>query len=94
MKVFNVSFQVETTLNAEEVKTAILEVIARGDLELESGPHEFALCKASTVTVRDEDHQLPEMIFDPTRPIGPVGAGFVVCQNTGIARDLDAEGGE
>ena len=89
MKVFNVSFQVETNLSAEEVKTAILEVIARGDLELESGPHEFAESKASTVMVRDEDHQLadddeiPEGMIRVSNPSG-----------SWLARDFDDEGGE
>ncbi len=58
VKVFNVSFQVETNLSAEEVKTAILEVIARGDLELENRLEEVAEIDTSSVTVRDEDHQL------------------------------------
>ena len=89
MKVFTVSFEIETNLSAEAIKSAVLNVIGRGDLELENRLEEVAEIDTSTVTVRDEDHQL---IDDDEIPSGMVRVSNP--SGSWLARDLDDDGGE
>ena len=53
MKTFEVSFEVETNLSSASLKAAVLDVIGRGDLELENRLEETADIDVASVTVQE-----------------------------------------